>query len=312
MVTLSSEDFNQLVELISSSPAFMNPNGRFTWVYGFLQGSPRAAALMGSLNIGGGAPRLDAIALVQYLTRFGQDVPGREVITLLINGLLQGLGEGEDAEFLRSLLERYPLEAASAGSQPIKILFVSASPDNLARLRSDREYREVDAALQSSRYRDRFTLIAAPATRVLDLPELLLRHEPNVVHFSGHGAVVGLVAEQNDGSAALIPPEAAAALFRALSAPLRLVVLNACLSETQADAIAGEVGCVVGMTGEIGDGAAILFATGFYQALGYGQSVQKAFDLGTNRIALGGSKGSATPRLIARRGVSADDLVLAR
>jgi hypothetical protein len=104
--TLSSEDFNRLVDIISNQPAFMNPNTRFNWVYGFLQASPRQSALMGNLNLGASAPRLDAIGLVQYLTRFGQDVPGREVITLLIDGLLQQLGEGEDTEFLRGLLER--------------------------------------------------------------------------------------------------------------------------------------------------------------------------------------------------------------
>jgi hypothetical protein len=234
------------------------------------------------------------------------------VLTLLVNGLLQQLGEGDDAEFLRGLLERYPLESVSVSGKSIKILFMSANPDNLARLRSDKEYREVDAALQSSRYRERFTLVAAPATRILDLPELLLRHEPTIVHFSGHGAVAGLVAEKDDGSAALIPPEAAAGLFRALSAPIRVVILNACVSETQAEAIAREIGCVVGMTNEIGDGAAILFATGFYQALGYGQSVQKAFDLGTNRMALGGSRASSTPRLLTKPGINADEQVLAR
>jgi hypothetical protein len=110
MVTLSSEDFNRLVGIIASIPAFADAGTRVAWVHDLLKDSPRAPALRGSLNLGGGAPRLDAIGLVQYLTRFGQDVPGREVITLLINGLLQQLGEGEDVAFLRGLLTRYPLE----------------------------------------------------------------------------------------------------------------------------------------------------------------------------------------------------------
>jgi hypothetical protein len=106
---LTNEEFKRLVDIIASTPAFMNPNGRFNWVYGFFQGSPRATAIMGSLNIGGSAPRLDAVALVQSLTRFGQDIPGRGVITLLINGMLEEIGEGGDAQFLRGLLQRYSL-----------------------------------------------------------------------------------------------------------------------------------------------------------------------------------------------------------
>jgi hypothetical protein len=104
---LMNEEFNRLVDIIASTPVFMNPNGRFNWVAGFFQGSPRAAAIMGNLNIGGGAPRPDAVALVLSLTRFGQDIPGRDVMTLLINGMLREMGVGEDAQFLRGLLPRY-------------------------------------------------------------------------------------------------------------------------------------------------------------------------------------------------------------
>ena len=42
------------------------------------------------------------------------------------------------------------------------------------------------------------------------------------------------------------------------------------------------------MTRMIGDDSAIAFAGGFYQALGYGRSIQKAFDLGCGQISLEG------------------------
>ncbi len=108
MVTLSSEDFNHLVDLISGLPAFADSNTRFNWVRSVLQESPRAAALIGCMNLNASLAHLNAISLVQYLTRFGQDVPGREVIALLINGLLREIGESADADFLRGLLGRYP------------------------------------------------------------------------------------------------------------------------------------------------------------------------------------------------------------
>jgi hypothetical protein len=110
MVTLSSEDFNRLVEIISRVPDFAAEQSRIAWVHNLLRDSPRAPALRGSLSLGASDSRLDAITLVQYLTRFGQDVPGREVIALLIDGLLQQTAAADDADFLRGLLQRYPLK----------------------------------------------------------------------------------------------------------------------------------------------------------------------------------------------------------
>jgi hypothetical protein len=109
MVTLSSEDFNRLVDVITRQPAFNNASTRIGWIHDVLRESPRAAALRGSLNLGGMSPRLDAITLVQYLTRFGQDEPGREVIARLLNGLLVQPGDEDDAAFLRGLFAKYPL-----------------------------------------------------------------------------------------------------------------------------------------------------------------------------------------------------------
>ena len=60
------------------------------------------------------------------------------------------------------------------------------------------------------------------------------------------------------------------------------------------------------MTQAVGDDAAIEFATGFYRALGYGRSVQTAFDLGANLIALQGLPDEATPHLVARKVKAAD------
>jgi hypothetical protein len=57
-------------------------------------------------------------------------------------------------------------------------------------------------------------------------------------------------------------------------------LLNACLSEPQAEAIAHVVGCAIGMRGEISDDAAIAFGAAFYRAIGFGHSVQAAFRQG--------------------------------
>ncbi len=77
-----------------------------------------------------------------------------------------------------------------------------------------------------------------------------------------------------------------------------MVVLNACFSKPQAEAIAEQVGCAVGMKQAIGDAAAIEFASAFYQAIGYDRSIQTAFELGCNALELLGIPEEDTPTLV--------------
>ncbi len=62
------------------------------------------------------------------------------------------------------------------------------------------------------------------------------------------------------------------------------VVLNACYSEVQTLAISQYIKYVVGMNTAIGDKAAINFAVAFYDALGAGEDVQFAYDLGCSQL----------------------------
>lgn len=188
--------------------------------------------------------------------------------------------------------------------QPVRILFLAANPTNTTQLRLGEEVRQIETYLRGSTYRDRFELKSEWAVRPDDLRSALLRHQPHIVHFSGHGGASGtLILEDNRGEAFAMEPAALKALFKALrdeqkpTNNVRLVVLNACYSATQAQPIAEAVGCVVGMTRAIGDPAAIGFASAFYEVLGYGRNVQQAFNVGKAQMAL--HKESETPVLLA-------------
>lgn len=83
-------------------------------------------------------------------------------------------------------------------------------------------------------------------------------------------------------------------------ASIECVVLNACYSETQAEAIRQKIQYVIGMNQAIGDRAAIEFAVGFYAAIGAGESYEFAFKLGCNAIRLAGIKEYTTPQLLKK------------
>jgi hypothetical protein len=188
------------------------------------------------------------------------------------------------------------------------ILFMSANPAGTLQLRIENEKRTVDEQLQLTAHRDRFNLEFASAMRVSDITRNLLRYEPAIVHFSGHGMLSGLVFEDDAGNAQQVSPEALGRLFGLFDGKIRCVVLNACWSAIQADAIAKSVGCVIGMSERIGDSAAIKFAAGFYQALGYGRDCQRAFAFGCAEIDLSSLPEAHKPQIITRAGVNASDI----
>ncbi|MEI6063974.1 MAG: AAA-like domain-containing protein [Pseudanabaena sp. ELA748] len=182
-----------------------------------------------------------------------------------------------------------------------KVLLLSANPSNTDRLRVEAEFREIEECHQKSNLRDRFAIVSKGAVRIDDLQPILLQEVPRVVHFSGHGAAAnGLVLEHDDGSWQLAPTDALADLFRILQNGIDCVVLNACFSQVQAEAIARYVPYVLGMNQAIGDLAAIEFAKGFYGALFEGRSVKEAFELGKNLIALKNIPEAQTPVLLER------------
>jgi hypothetical protein len=74
-------------------------------------------------------------------------------------------------------------------------------------------------------------------------------------------------------------------------------------------AITQEIDCAVGMSRSIGDDAAIAFAASFYRAIGFGRSVQAAFDQGITAVMFKGSEGD-TPVLITRQNTAADSMIL--
>lgn len=186
---------------------------------------------------------------------------------------------------------------------PIKLLFLAANPIDTVRLNLDDECRAIEDALRKAEFRSQFVIEKYAALRVADLQELLLRYQPDVVHFSGHGSPASeIILKDGEGNHRPVPTAAFEQLFAVLKDNIRCVVLNACYSEAQARAIAAHIDCVVGMSDAISDAAATGFATAFYQALGYGRTLRTAFDLGCLALHLENLDEQNVPRLIALRG----------
>jgi CHAT domain len=182
-----------------------------------------------------------------------------------------------------------------------EILFLASNPADTDRLKLEEEMRCIDEALQQGTFRDRFKIKQHWAVRIDDLQNLLMRHRPRIVHFSGHGSPSNeIILEERSGEIRPVSVAAFANLFGILKDNIGCVVLNACYSEQQARAIADQIECVVGMSKEIGDRSAIAYSSAFYRALAYGRTVQEAFDLGCSQIDLHRLNYAEVPKLFTQ------------
>jgi hypothetical protein len=226
-----------------------------------------------------------------------------QAIREVASAVIQGSNTAEIQEIVRSILKgefQNLAQRENPQSSSCKtILVLASSPTNEARLRLDKEVREIDEGLRRSQHREKFTLQQRGAVRPDDLRRAMLDFNPQIVHFSGHGSGEdGLVLENDLGKAQLVSTEALANLFKRFATRgLECVVLNACYSEIQADEIVKHIDYVVGMNSSIGDDAAIKFAVGFYDELGAGYSYEDAYHGGCDAIALQGIPEEHTPIL---------------
>ncbi len=180
----------------------------------------------------------------------------------------------------------------------VTILFLAADPSDTVRLRQSQELRDIRERLQLSKNREKFILESREAIRPGDLTQAIFDVNPHIVHFSGHGAQNGeLCLEDGQGGIQPVAPVGLSALFKLVSGQVNCVVLNACYSESQARAISRHVPYVIGMNGEIGDKAAIIFSVGFYKALAANRPIPEAHNYGCAELLLQGIQEHLTPIL---------------
>ncbi len=188
-------------------------------------------------------------------------------------------------------------------SSPKSVLLLAANPTGTVNLRLQEEEREIKERLRLAGY-GKIPINSTGATRPRDIQQAMLDFEPQIVHFSGHGTgESGLSFEDIAGQEKLVDSKALTDLFRLFSSQIECIVLNACHSKFQAEAISEHIDYVIGMSQSIGDRAAIEFSIGFYSAIGTGKPFEFAYELGCNAIQLEGIQGHQIPTLYKKKSI---------
>jgi len=288
---MKKDNYDKFHTLLLGLPGWRNPRSREAFLQGALWGHP----ILDHLSLGG-TPATAAAGLLQLCEEM--DTPTESGLSPLCALLaeirkLVGSGGRRDAviaELQCDLCQDAATTSAVRESGIIRILFLAAEPSDKARIRVNAEYRAIDEQLRQSHHRDRIRLLKPLlATRPLDINRALQEHRPHIIHFSGHGSgPAGIYLEDDAGQARLATTSALAALMQTPGANTRAVVLNACSTQSQAEAIVRHIDYAVGTQESITDTAATAFSVGFYQALGARTSldVEAAFHSGCTLMQL--------------------------
>jgi len=213
-------------------------------------------------------------------------------------------------------------ERLAESGDRVRILVVAANPLGSSPLKLDHEVKTIQEALRRSRKRDNFEVKYQLAATPSELRRALLDVEPHVLHFSGHGAgEQGLLFVSDESAGAIyrsdsgevrsrstnsdeikfVPAQPLANLLQLCDEHLECVVLNACYSDVQGDAISANIPFTIGMRDQVADNVAIKFSQGFYDAIGAGKGYESAFKWGKVAIEFDLANDEASKILILRK-----------
>ena len=195
--------------------------------------------------------------------------------------------------------------------EKITVLFFATNPKNTDRLRLDEEVRTIQEMIRKSEHRDSISFESRWAVRPLDILQAINELNPDVIHFSGHGADTSeLVLENADGSAKLVTKEAITQTIMTSSEKIHLIFFNTCFSDEQAMTVTEHVDAAIGMTDSISDNGACAFAAQFYSSLGFGLSLKKAFEQAKSVLMLESPTEQNTPALYIKDGIDSDNFFI--
>ena len=189
--------------------------------------------------------------------------------------------------------------SARGPKSKVNVLYLTAAGDGDP-LRVDAEVRMVQEQLRGAAQGNRINLYVRPAAAAKTLVDGLNDLHPEIVHFSGHGSptLIAFDAGNVENRAEQhLPYDVVHSILSATDHRPKLIVLNACNSDTVGPKFLECADHVIAMSASVSDLAASAFAAALYAALGAGQSLASAFGQGKNAISILGSPDSDIPTL---------------
>lgn len=225
---------------------------------------------------------------------------------------MQATRERELQEINTTLVsQQYSIKRLQELPKKINVLFMASNPVDQVSLTLDQEAREINEAITKSKHRDSVEFITRWAAQPLDVLQAINETSPTIIHFSGHGSSNDeLVLQDKNGNTKLISKDAIVQSIATSCDSVRLVIFNTCCSFEQANEMVQHIEVAIGMSEPIGDETAKIFATQLYSAIGFGLSIQQAFDQAISALKMEGCKDADVPQLYIAAELNSDEIIL--
>jgi hypothetical protein len=172
-------------------------------------------------------------------------------------------------------------------SHKLKLLLLAANSVDTIDSRASDEIQAIDRAIQAAPLRDWFEIRKEPSLRATDIGPFLLKHNPDIVHISGHSRETeGLILESELRHVAKVQCAQLKEVLFSAGSNLQLVFFGFCHSANCAKETSARIDFVLGIDGKIPVESSLAFVPAFYTALASGNSIQAAVDYGKSIVGL--------------------------
>lgn len=147
------------------------------------------------------------------------------------------------------------------------ILILEANPQGTEFVKGNAEVSTITELLEHRGLEHLFDIKPSLRATRSDFVEKIGRYKPAIVHFIGHADADDLCIENNTGQIDLLSHDDLINLLQQYAEHIDCVVLNACMTERHAEAIAKFIPFVVGTNDKIKSNTATLYTKLFYQGI---------------------------------------------
>jgi hypothetical protein len=164
---------------------------------------------------------------------------------------------------------------------PKKILFVCTGANDKNPFDFGQEFKKIKDALQSSQKREQFEVEIETGVEADDFLRVVTRYQPDILHIATHSSDnQGVYFQNSAGETQSFSPEELADVFALMQKKFtpELVILSACNSIAQAEAIQPYVGQAIAMQDLWPEEAGLSYAENLYEMIFDGQDINYAHE----------------------------------
>ncbi len=168
-----------------------------------------------------------------------------------------------------------------------RVQFFPAAPELISQFDMTREIRAIKDKLSGNAARQTIDIVATWADSFDGFHEWLYNTQPRILQFVGAGSeLIPLTLRPTQGEPVLIPNDVLLEFFKTLYRKVRVVILDRCLSENQANAVKSAIEVVITIKISAKSDAVTTYLGAFYRGIGNGETVQEAHNHGLAALKL--------------------------